>query len=219
MIPARRRALTCMKIQGIVSKQQVLDNKLSAAYSTKTCDTHITFQLVPPDDHRRNLAERAIQTWKDHLVDVLSGKDETFRLYLWCQAIPQAEHQLLLLQQYHLNPKVSAYAHVYGAQNYNAAPFVLIGMGTLIHDKPKKCHTFGGHCSKGWVIGTSFEHYRAWTLWMKTTRALHISETVFHKHKYISNPDVNPANHFLLPPALQPTFSKTMFLITFPILP
>ena len=32
---------------------------------------------------------------------------------------------------------------------------------------------------------------------MKTTRALRISATVFHKHKYISNPAVTPANRVL----------------------
>ena len=58
-------------------------------------------------------------------------------------------------------PKISAYAHVYGAHNYNAAPFVPIGMESLVHDKPHRRKTFSEHCSKGYVLGTSFEHYRA----------------------------------------------------------
>ena len=92
----------------------------------------MTYQLVPPEDHRRNLAERAIQTWKDHFVGVLSGSTNTFLIQLWCQAILQAERQLLLLQQSRLNPKISAYANVYGTHDHNAHPFVPIGMETLV---------------------------------------------------------------------------------------
>ena len=87
MILARRRALARMKLQGIIPKHQVLDNEISDAYRTEMRDTNITFQLVPPDDHRRNLAERAIQTWKEHFVGVLSGTVHTFPLHLWCQII------------------------------------------------------------------------------------------------------------------------------------
>ena len=41
---------------------------------------------------------------------------------------------------------------------------------------------------KGFILGTSFEHYRAWTMWMNDTRATRVSGTAFHKHKYISIP-------------------------------
>ena len=151
-----------MKLQSIIPKHQVLDNEISDAYRTEICDTKMTFQLVPPDNHHCNLAERAIQTWKDHFVDVLSGTASTFPLHLWCQIVNQAERQLLLLQQSHVNPKIFAYAHMYGAHDYNSAPFSPIGMETLVHDKPKKTRTFAEHCSKGFILGTSFEHYRDW---------------------------------------------------------
>ena len=129
------------------------------AYHTEIRDTNMTFQLVPPDDHRRNLAERSIQTWKDHFFGVLSGTASTFPLHLWCQIIHQAEWQLLLLQQARVNPTISAYAHVYSTHDYNSSPFVPIGMETLVHDKPKKRRTFAEHFSKLFVVGTSFKHY------------------------------------------------------------
>jgi len=162
------------------------------AYKTKTQATGMTYQLVPPDDHRHNIAEKAIQTWKDHFMCVLSGTFDTSPLHLWCQVLPQMEWQLLLLQQSNTNPKISAYAHVYGQHNYNAAPFVPIGMETLVHEKPHQQKSFAEHCKKGFVLGTSFEHYRAWTMWMKDTRATQVYGTVFHKHKYISTPAVTP---------------------------
>ena len=215
MILARRRALARMKRCGILPKKQVLDNEASANYKQEMTESGMTYELVPPDNHRRNLAKKAIQTWKDHFVGVLSGTADTFPLHLWCQAIPQAERQLLLLQQSNIHPHLSAYAHVYGPHNYDAHPFVPIGMETLVHEKPKRRKTFAEHCKKGFVLGTSFEHYRAWTMWMNDTRATRVSGTVFHKHKYISTPAVTPADAVIaaagrLANALQGKFSSTL---------
>ena len=183
-----------MKIQGIVPLHKILDNEISEAYKEKILATKMSYQLIPPDDHRRNISERAIQTWKNYFIGVLSGTAATFPIQLWCQIIPQAKRQLLLLSQTNLNPNISAYAYVYGQHDYNAAPFVPIGMESLVHDKPNRRNTFAEHCRKGNVLGSPFEHYRAWTFWMLNTRAARVSSTVFHKHKYISNPNVIPAD-------------------------
>ena len=60
MILARRRALTRMKHQGIEPKHQVLNNEISALYRNEIKSTNMTFQLIPSDDHPRNLAEKSI---------------------------------------------------------------------------------------------------------------------------------------------------------------
>ena len=194
MIKARALALGRMKLCNIQPKRQVLDNEASAEFKTAIKESGMDYQLVPPDDHRRNVAEKAIQTWKDHFVAVLSGTANDFPLHLWCQCIPQMELQLHLLRQSNANPKISTYAHLFGPHNYNATPFVPIGMTSMIHDKPNRRKTFDQHCTKGWVLGTSLEHYRCWKMWNKTTRATRISGTVFFKHKYITNPNVSPAD-------------------------
>ena len=154
----------------------------------------MSYQLVKPDDHRRNIAERDIQTWKNHFVGVLSGTAATFPLHILCQPIPQAERQLMLLSMSNVNPKISSYAHVYGQHEYNAEPFVPIGMESLVHDKQNRQKTFAAHCRKGYNIGASFKHYQAWKIWMINTRATRVSATVFHKHKYLSNPTATPAD-------------------------
>jgi len=46
-------------------KTYVLDNEASEAFK-KEIRKNFKIQLVPPDNHRRNLAERAIQTFKNH---------------------------------------------------------------------------------------------------------------------------------------------------------
>ena len=100
-----------MNEQGIVSAHQVLDNKVSAAYRMEIKQTSTTFQLVPPDDHRNNLGEKLIKTWRDYFIGVMSGMAEAYPDHLWSQAIPQAECQLLLLRKSNVNPKISTYAH------------------------------------------------------------------------------------------------------------
>ena len=56
LIGARRRILARMKNQGIVPKHQVLDNEISAAYVAEIGITKMTYQLVLPNDHCRNIA-------------------------------------------------------------------------------------------------------------------------------------------------------------------
>ena len=41
------------------------------------------YQLVPPNDHRRNVAEKAIQVFKDCFVSVSCGTDDKFLMKLW----------------------------------------------------------------------------------------------------------------------------------------
>ena len=91
-----------MQLQGIVLKYQVLDNEISAAYKAKILSSDITY------DHHRNIAEKSIQTWKEHFVGVLSVPAVTFIMHLWCQAIPHAKQHILLLRRSNVNPKISA---------------------------------------------------------------------------------------------------------------
>ncbi len=110
LILARARALQRMAACGIKPTKQVLDNEASASYKHAIINSDMSYQLVPPDNHRHNLAEKAIQTWKDHFIAALGGTADKFPLHLWCQTLQQMEHQLNLLRQSHTNPKISAYA-------------------------------------------------------------------------------------------------------------
>ena len=55
----------------------ILDNEASADFK-KEIRKNCNLQLVPPDTHRRNLAERAIQTFKSHFISILAGVDPAF---------------------------------------------------------------------------------------------------------------------------------------------
>ena len=73
-----------MKQQGITPAHQVLENEMSETYKDEIRELGMLYQLVPPDDYRRNIAEKAIQTWKKYFVGVLSRASATFLLHLWC---------------------------------------------------------------------------------------------------------------------------------------
>ena len=58
LIGSRRKILTRMKQRGIIPKHQVLENEISEAYKAEIELTSMTYQLVLPDDHCRNIYEK-----------------------------------------------------------------------------------------------------------------------------------------------------------------
>jgi hypothetical protein len=99
----------------------------------------VTFQLVPPHNHRRNAAEKAIGTWKDHFIAGLSSLDPNFPMHLWCRLILQATTTLNLLCQSHIIPRLSAEAQLNGAFDFNTTSLALPGTRVVIHEKTTQC--------------------------------------------------------------------------------
>ncbi len=155
----------------------------------------MTYKLVPPNDHRHNLAEKA--TFKDHMISVLSGCLPTMPMHLWCQILPLIERQLLLLCQLKSNLNILTYVYVYGHHDHNHHPFVPIGMEALVNDQPHKRRLFAQHCRKAFILGISTEHYQCWKFWLVTMRATRISGATFFKHKYLTNPAVTPEDRVI----------------------
>jgi len=65
----------------------VLDNKASGAFK-KEIRKNCKIQLVPPDNHRQKLAERAIQTFKNHFKAIIAGVDNSFPMRLRDKLLP-----------------------------------------------------------------------------------------------------------------------------------
>jgi hypothetical protein len=74
--------------KGFKPKLQTLDNEASAALKNCFTANDVDYQLVPPHCHRRNAAERAIRTFKEHFVAGLASVDPTFPLHLWDRILP-----------------------------------------------------------------------------------------------------------------------------------
>ena len=98
-----------LKIRGHHANLQVLDNEASAAYRQLITDKwKADFQLVPPNIHRRNSAERDILTFKAHFLAILAGVAPHYPRNLWDPLIPQTELTLNLLRQARLDHTKSA---------------------------------------------------------------------------------------------------------------
>ena len=67
-----------LKSAGIEPILHSLDIECLQEYKDDITGIGIKDQLVPPNDHRRNISEKAIQTCKDHFVAVLCWTDEKF---------------------------------------------------------------------------------------------------------------------------------------------
>ena len=154
----------------------------------------MTYQLVPPHDHRRNIAEKAIQTFKSHFISILCGTAENFPLHLWDRLLPQAELTLNMLRQSKLVPKVSSYAHLYGQHDYNAHPLGPLGCAVEAHVMPGKRESFEPHSASGWYLGVSLEHYRCHDIYIKDTKGVRTCQTVYFKHKYLTMPTITKAD-------------------------
>ena len=151
-------------------------------------------QLTPPDTHRSNLAERAIQTFKNHFVSILAGVDPNFPIKLWDRLLPQAVLTLNLLRQSNVAPTVSAYQYVNGPFDYNATPLGPMGCAAQVHNSAERRHSWEERSLDGWYLQTSMEHYRCHRIYIKKTRNERISNTVTFKHRYITQPQVTPVD-------------------------
>jgi hypothetical protein len=56
------------------------------------------------------------------------------------------------------------------------------------HIKPNRRKSWGEHSSDGWYLTTSPDHYRYHFIFVKATRAKQISNTIYFKHKHITQP-------------------------------
>ena len=85
--------------RGLRPHLHILDNECPNVLKHFMREVNEKFQLVPPHIHRRNSAERAIRTFKEHFIAGLSSTHKDFPLHLWCQLIPHAILTLNLLRQ------------------------------------------------------------------------------------------------------------------------
>ncbi len=58
---------------GIQPKMHLLDNECSADFKERIMLNKMKYQLMPPHDHQRNIAETAIKVFKAHFITILCG--------------------------------------------------------------------------------------------------------------------------------------------------
>jgi hypothetical protein len=158
-----------LTVKGFKPKLQTLDNEASTALKNYFTANNIAYQLVPPRCHRRNAAERAIRTFKEHFVAGISTVDPSFPMHLWDRLLPQAEITLNLLWTSRLHPQLSAAAHYDGLVDYNKTAFAPPGYKIIAHEKPGKRQTWAPNGQHGYSLGPAMHHYRCRNVYISTT--------------------------------------------------
>ncbi|KAL7476168.1 hypothetical protein ACHAW6_002048, partial [Cyclotella cf. meneghiniana] len=102
--------------------------ELIAAYQALYARWKVTGVICPnwhvldndaPEDLKQAIPERAIQTFKGHLISVLAGVSDDFPINQWDELLPQTVLTLNLLRQSNIAPNISAYAYHHGSFDYN----------------------------------------------------------------------------------------------------
>jgi hypothetical protein len=164
--------------RGLKPKLMKLDNEASKLLKTYLHQQDITFKLVPSYSHRRDSAERAIISFKDHLIAGLCTTDKSFPMHLWDRLLPQSVIILNILRTSRINPKLSASTHIFGQYDFNRAPMAPPGTIIIAHETPNRRSTWAPHGQDGWYLGPALEHYRCYTVYITKTRGHRIVETV-----------------------------------------
>ena len=178
LIDAFLKLTNLLKSRGMQPKFQILDNEASVELKKAITTQNIKFQLAPPNIHRRNAAERAIRTFKNHFIAGLASVDPDFPLHQWDQLIDQAVITLNLLRPARLNPALSAYAYLFGMFNYAATPLAPPGIKCQIHEKPNQRQSWGPHSIDGHYLGPALDHYRCFKVHATKTNRQRITDTV-----------------------------------------
>ena len=156
----------------------IMDNEANAELKQSIAKHNIQYQLTPPHIHRINAAERAIRTYKNHLLAGLASVNPSFPINEWDRLLPQADFTLNLLRTSRINPNLSAYAIIHGNYDFNKHPMAPPGTKVIVHNKPTKRRAWGFHGDEGFYVGPALEHYRCIEYLMTNSRRLRIADTV-----------------------------------------
>ena len=173
----------------------VMDNETSKELIKAITNKNVNYQLAPPHMHRTNSAERAIQTFKNHFTAGLNVCNKNFPTAEWDYLLPQAEITLNLLRSARVNPKLSAYAYLFGNFDYNATPMAPPGTKVVVHDKPGNRGSWALHGTDGWYIGPSLHHYRCVQCFIPSTKAVRDCDTVVFIPETIPFPEATADDH------------------------
>lgn len=179
-IRAFKATFTFFRERGANLRVQRLDNETSTALDKYLREeAKVLVEYLPPENHRANIAERAIRDGKNHLIAVLSTTNPSFPAELFDELIPQVEITLNLMRPCRYRPSISAYEGLNGKKfDFNAHPIAPCGTQVLVFETPGKRGTFAAHGVNGFYLGPALEHYRCFRCWVIPTKTTRITDTV-----------------------------------------
>jgi hypothetical protein len=180
--------------RGLEPRLHITDNETSAQLKQYLTSRGVQYQLVPPNNHRANAAERAIRTFKNHFIATLCSCDMNFPLQLWDRLIEQAVITLNILRKSSINERLSAYAQVHGVFDFNTTPLGPPGTKVLVHERPNNRGTWSPHGTEGWYIGPAMDHYRSFKIYIPSTNDVRVSDTLAWFPSHVTMPRASSAD-------------------------
>jgi hypothetical protein len=69
-----------------------------------------------------------------------------------------------------------------------------MGCAAQLHESSEIRGTWADNSIDGWYLQTSLEQYQCYKIYLKQTKSERISDTVYFKMKYITQPTFTPAD-------------------------
>ena len=160
LLQAYQEVYSFCEIRGFKSKLHTMDNETSKYVEDFIASQNTQQQHTPPELHRTNPAERALQTYKSCVKSTMASLPPTFPITYWCRLLPQIYFRVNIVRKCRQNPLLSAWAAMEGEFHFDATPIAPPGSEMLMHQNPKQRRTFGFNAKKAWYIAPCFQHYR-----------------------------------------------------------
>eukprot|EP00804_Cyclotella_cryptica_P007932 CCRYP_019848-RA/>CCRYP_019848-RA protein AED:0.05 eAED:-0.05 QI:0/-1/0/1/-1/1/1/0/1335 len=183
---------TYLTTKGFKPQFNVLDNEASNAITDYLCKQNIKWQFVPPNKHRVNAAERAIQTFKNHFISGLCSTDRDFPSQLWDKLLQQAQDSLNMLRTSSIDPTKSAYEILEGPHDFNQNPWAPPGCRAILHEPATTRTSWGPRGTDAWYIGPAVHHYRSYEFYVPETQSYRISASAKFFPSYCDLPTESP---------------------------
>ena len=196
IITAFEHVFTTLQDKGYKPAFNVTDNQATIPIKKFLKSQNCTWQFVEPHNHRVNAAERAIQTWKSHLISGLCTTDNNWPLQLWDKLTLQGTITLNTLRTSRIDPNKSAYHQVHGHRyDWNAHPLAPPGTRAVIYDSPHGRASWAPRGTDAWYCGPSMDHYRNCDFFVPATKAYRTSASFHLFPQHCQLPTFSPPQH------------------------
>lgn len=164
-------------IQGPPTVCRIDNEPYTAVRSYLHTTAGMELQFVPPGNHRGLAAERAVRTFKCHLLSTLATADADFDEANWDLLLPHVELCLNILRPDAHNPDISAYHGYCGSRyNFNRHPLAPGGTRVVVHDRSSG--SWGPHGIRGFCVGAALNHSRCFRCFVPTTGKERIADSI-----------------------------------------
>ena len=137
-------------------KVYIMDNRCSSDLKEAMKKYEIDLQLAPNHMQIQNTAERAIRTWKNHFIAGFSTTYPDLPIREWDRQLYQCVITLNLLQNYRINPALSAYAYLFGPYDFNKSPMAPPGTRVILYEKLATVHNGDIMAHRGGILVHKF---------------------------------------------------------------